>query len=378
MLAPRHRIGYVDGLRGVAVLLVVAHHAVKYSGISPVSPIARVLFHGNHGVELFFVLSGYCLSYPTLARMNRDGTTTFDAVRYAAHRVVRILPPFWIAAALFFTLGLLLASLGFGLPSSMPQTGFSALDVVSQALFIDGNAGKFLNESFWTLPVEFRWYFLFPILLLVWTKSPRAFLTIGAAAFFLTLTRASSIDLFCLPSFMSGIVAAHLRIRDVELGAWPAFVCGVFLVVAVLTTKSFHGLDYPNPLWSVTAFAFVVAAGCSHRLGAFLSFRGITAVGVASYSIYLIHGPVIGFAQSHGVNPVAATALGVSAGFAFWAVAERPFTQTALRARLVAEFEAAFRKWFPRLGIGVSMTLSGRPEAEKAVQCLQSGRGVAV
>src|SRR5690242_19069564 len=62
--SPRHRIAYVDGLRAVAVLLVVAFHAAKYSGMSPAGPMASLLRAGSHGVDLFFVLSGFCLSYP--------------------------------------------------------------------------------------------------------------------------------------------------------------------------------------------------------------------------------------------------------------------------------------------------------------------------
>jgi peptidoglycan/LPS O-acetylase OafA/YrhL len=89
----------------------------------------------------------------------------------------------------------------------------------------------------------------------------------------------------------------------------------------------------------------------------------LTAVGIASYSIYLVHDPVVSFACEHGVNLVLSAAISVAAGFAFWSVAERPFVSTAVRTRMVAEFEALFGKWLPRVGIGRQMALSSQTPA---------------
>jgi peptidoglycan/LPS O-acetylase OafA/YrhL len=63
------------------------------------------LGQGSHGVELFFVLSGFCLAYPTLAKL-RAGKGSFDVARYAAHRIVRIAPPYYIAMGVFAVLSL--------------------------------------------------------------------------------------------------------------------------------------------------------------------------------------------------------------------------------------------------------------------------------
>ncbi|MGZ3506238.1 MAG: acyltransferase family protein [Vulcanimicrobiaceae bacterium] len=68
----RKRIAYIDGLRAVAVLSVVTYHAGKYapaSFVSLASPLSVVLRQCYHGVDLFFVISGFCLAYPTLARL---------------------------------------------------------------------------------------------------------------------------------------------------------------------------------------------------------------------------------------------------------------------------------------------------------------------
>ena len=349
----------LDGLRGMAVAGVLAFHGGHLTG-------------GYLGVDLFFVLSGFCLSYPTLARMHRDGHTTFDVVRFAAHRVVRIVPPYYLAIAFFVGFALLLGALRLPLPAAMPRGSISASDVAMQALFLDGAGVKLLNGSFWTLPVEFRWYFLFPIVLWVWTKSPKAFALIAAVAAALFLTRAANVDVFVLPAFMSGIVAASLHIRRVRLGWWPAIACIVLLCAAFATMAQTDWTYDFNPLWYLAAFAFVLVAGGSERFSSLLSLRALTAVGFASYSIYLVHEPLIAFAQEHGVNPYAAAAIGIAAGFAFWGVAERPFVEGPIRRRLLGEFEHVFGRWIPRTGIPRSYRVgSAAPPAKVRVMTVR-------
>ncbi len=352
----------MDGLRAVAVLLVVAFHTAKYSGMAPIGAVATLLRAGSHGVDLFFVLSGFCLSYPTLARLQRAGFATFDAVRFAAHRIVRIVPPYYLAIAFFIAFALLLKAGHVPLPGGMARGAISPGNVAMQALFLDGARVKMLNGSFWTLPVEFRWYFVFPIVLWAWTKSPKAFALIAAGAATLFVTRGANVDAFVLPAFMSGIVAAAIHVRQIRLGWWPAAACVVLLGTAFATMgKTEWTYDF-NPFWYLAAFAFVVAAGGSPRLSALLSLRVLTVIGFASYSIYLLHEPLIAFAQERGLNPLAAAAVGIAAGFAFWAVAERPFVEGGVRKRLLSAFEDAFGRWIPRVGLPHSYVVGSQPQ----------------
>ena len=85
--------------------------------------------------------------------------------------------------------------------------------------------------------------------------------------------------------------------------------------------------------------------------------KWLTTVGLASYSIYLIHGPVVTFALARGWNPVVAALLGIVAGFAFFFVAERPFLKGPLRSNLVAQFEEFLPRWFATLGLNRSFHL---------------------
>lgn len=351
------RIAYVDGLRAIAVLSVVAYHTAMIVPGLPNSP-HYMWDHGAHGVDLFFVISGFCLSYPTLVRLHSRGTATFDVARYAARRMVRIIPPFYAAITLFLALALILGRLGVPLPASMPQHGFSAADVLKQFMFVDFRPNN-LNGSFWTLFVEFRWYFIFPALLWVWTRSPKAFGLLWIGVLFTVLTRAASLDLLVLPLFMAGIVAAdlHVQRRPIARYALPLFVVCFFYTMSVKETQ-IPGLIYVGRLpWVVTVFFFVVAAGQVPLLMRILSSRWLSAVGIASYSIYLVHEPLISFAEEHGVAAPIAGVIGLACGFAFWWIAERPFVETRLRDRLIAELEAFLPRWFKVAGIGYSMPL---------------------
>jgi peptidoglycan/LPS O-acetylase OafA/YrhL len=314
---------------------------------------------GCHGVDLFFVLSGFCLSYPALRRLRANHSADFNTTGYLAKRFVRIVPPYYAAIALFVALLVLLPRLGLTLPIP-PTQPFSWFGVVENALFLDGN-GQYLNGSFWTLAVEFRWYFLFPIALWLWTRSPRAFLLCLGLVMLGLVTRLNSIDLMALPAFMLGIVAADLHVRESRLSrlALPVFL--FVLYWAVVTTR-YDWMNPPSILWQLTSFLFVVAAGATPWLSRLLSVRFLTFLGIASYSIYLVHEPIVILLQRHGINPLLASSCALAAGLIFWAVAERPVVETTLRSKLIAQFDFLPR-WFAAVGIGGSLHVDERGRA---------------
>jgi peptidoglycan/LPS O-acetylase OafA/YrhL len=352
----QRRVAYIDGLRAVAVLLVVAHHAIVASAAAPRSALENILRHGNHGVDLFFVLSGFCLSYPTISALRHQGATVFDTARYAAHRVVRIVPPYWIAYAVILAFFVAILKLGFGRPDAMPYY-YSTPDFLKQLFFIDYHT-QFLNGSFWTLPIEFRWYFVFPVLLYVWTRSPAWFFVIALAALCLSYVPSSLTDVQALPAFMSGIIAAELCVRRTRLGAWPAVATVALGAIAFMTTRSTGWHDGFNPSWYLFAFALVVWAGASEMLERLLSVRAIAFVGLASYSIYLMHQPVLAFLEEIGVNRWLAAVAAVGVGIAFWALAERPFmSKSNVRQDLVSGFQRFFDACFSRIGVRRSVKL---------------------
>jgi peptidoglycan/LPS O-acetylase OafA/YrhL len=338
---PESRLRYVDGLRAVAVLSVVAHHAVKYSGATG-GWTSRILMQGHHGVELFFVISGFCLAYPTLIRLYDRGTTTLDILGYSARRLTRILPPFYAAIALFGLMG----------PHKVPIT-----DVMRQALFID-NGTQLLNSSFWSLAVEFRWYFLFPLLLLLWVKAPRPFACVIVALFVLQETRAVSTDLVALPAFMLGIAAAHIAIHRPAQARFALPLFCAALIAAFLNTSTSDIGQETSVLWELAVFLLVVSAAGTRWLNRALSIAPLVFIGIVSYSIYLCHELGVYYAERLGYAPWIAGLAGVVLGIVFWFAAERPFTHTSVRTRLISAVEALLPRCFTFAGIPVSMQLA--------------------
>ena len=344
---PRHRIDYVDGLRAIAVLAVVLAH-VAYHGLAPGTP-QRFMLEGSHGVDLFFVISGFCLAFPRLAKLRNGKDVAFDVGDYFTKRLVRIVPPYYIATAAFLAMLVVPHLIAHhALPTGLPDARSLAMSL----LFLDDRV-TLLNSSFWTLMVEFRWYFLFPVMLWLWVRSPRAFMLVGIVSLLLYhFTRARDLDLGTLPGFMLGIVAADLQLAGTRTHRWgphlrrwawalvvPAALIGIAMEPWA-TIPGFYRADvafaYQPTIfaWQIACFAFVVAAGAVPAFSRLLSLRALVAIGVASYAIYLVHEPIIAYAANH--PGLAANVLGAVAalaiGFAFWAVVERPFTTGPLRA----------------------------------------------
>jgi peptidoglycan/LPS O-acetylase OafA/YrhL len=357
-----NRIAYVDGLRAIAVLSVVVYHAAELSARNSSTFGDLLLRQGCHGVELFFVISGFCLSYPFLAKLHQTGAVTFDAAAFAVRRIVRIVPPYYVALCGCFILAFVLQEAHVPFPMSITAGSVSFKELLRQALFLDSNT-HFANTSFWSLAVELRWYVLFPVALWLWVRSPRAFGVVAVAALMTFLTRAGSIDLLVLPAFMLGIVAAHVHISGHRLArfALPAVIpLGVLLFMQ--TPQKEWG--FVSPVSEAVAFAFVIAAGEVPILTRLLSMKALTFVGAASYSIYLIHAPLMGVAEGFGMWAVCAPIFGVAAGIAFWYVAERPFVEAPIREQLIAKF-GFVKAWLSALQLDGAARLE-RPVYEAA------------
>lgn len=340
------RIAHVDGLRGIAVLAVVAVHAAAHSRLPSSggdSPIAFILRNGCHGVDLFFVLSGFCLAYPPLSHLHAEGRTRFNIAGYGARRAVRILPPYYAAIGVLWLLAMSLGWAHVVLPQSMDSAAAAPRGILNQMLFI---GHSYLAAPFWTLAIEFRWYFIFPLVLWVWTRSRSLFALIAVTSLIFSGGPLRSIDLFFLPTFMLGIVAADVYIRKSRTARLALIAFPPSLAVALASTA--HGGWYwtgAGPYWGISMFFLVVAAGASGVLRRLLSSRALIYIGVTSYGIYLVHEPIVELADRAfvAISPIAQTfaggALGVAVGIAFSFAAERPFLKNPLRNSLIQPIE---------------------------------------
>ncbi len=360
------RLGYIDGLRALAVLLVMLFHARVHA------PGVALGFYreGSHGVDLFFVLSGFCLSMPTLEKLARAGSASFDLSLFAAKRVFRIVPPFAAAVLAFAAIGMMLRAHGIALPSGM-SPDFTWADVASEVFFMDRGLHH-INSSFWSLAIEFRWYFVFPLVLALWVARSRAYVALIVAVIVASeMTRASSTDLGVLPAFLLGIVAAHVRLHPAPWIRFAPFYGLAAAAVALLLERSYHFPIQTNAGWHAVAFFFVVWVGNEPLLRRIFGSRLLSGIGVASYSIYLVHEPIES-AIMHSLAPrdgfwfaaLVAGVVGLAAGSLAWALVERPGTDRLTVARFVRAFQPLCARVLAYAGIPNVMTLtSGTPKA---------------
>ena len=311
--AQRPHLPLLDGVRGCAILLVIATHLA--SGTAAAShfddAVLRTLRAGWIGVDLFFVLSGFLIT-GILVDSRRD--PRYFRV-FFARRALRILPLYWlyllllVAAAWWFPTDLHRDTLLTGLP-------WHAAYLTNVIIAIRGWDG-FQTGHLWSLSVEEQFYLVWPSLVLmagarrlrgatvramVWLPALRA---AAVAAGVLTLTT-HLLTPFRADSFGAGALLAIL-IRDEERDRLlPRLRLAGTVAIGLLVAIALHerGLRYSSPLvrtlgYTLLALGFasllerVLRAAPGSALARTLGSRALRSVGRYSYSIYLFHPPVL-------------------------------------------------------------------------------------
>ncbi|TMR92207.1 acyltransferase [Nonomuraea basaltis] len=305
-VATRGRLAGLDGLRGLAALFVVLHHCwlLSFPGF-PVNDApgwTGWLLYGHFAVVVFIVLSGFSLAVsPARSGWQLGGIRTFFS-----RRAWRILPPYW--AALLFSL--VIAWTVIPQPGQQAPTGQSAL--IYGLLLQDIFGSPSPNGALWSIAVEAQLYLVFPLMLLVLRKVGAAVM-LGAVTLIVVAVGAlapavPAVDLLMrlTPQFaalfaMGAVCAGIVRAQE-STGrlAWHWFAAAAALPVLVLIVVA-------GPEWVVANFFWVdlavgpaagllltgVATGKPVRLVRLLDTRPLRRLGSFSYSLYLIHSPLV-------------------------------------------------------------------------------------
>lgn len=337
MGADNRRVRHIDGLRGLAILLVLLDHIAWHSASRPADAFKPVwhlaaaaplvwhaLLEGSHGVDLFFVISGFCLAFPFIGTAG-NVAPRIGVAEFLGRRAVRILPAYYGALLLF------------GIPRAL-QHYASFADLIKQGVFATYDTTS-INEAFWTLAVEMRWYLLFPMLIWLWMRSRTVFYALLAALVVFGNAFANVDVLFLtLPAFMLGIVACDMFKRGVSFGPASWIACLASVALAVVLEPVRPGGKFANEAafsqtqiaWQIAAFLLVIAVGQSGRARSAFSTPWISAVGIASYSIYLTHAPIAGGMANvlRSTSPLitggASLLVALAIGFAYWRAVEGP------------------------------------------------------
>jgi peptidoglycan/LPS O-acetylase OafA/YrhL len=166
-----NRLAPLDGLRGVAILLVVWYHVWQITWLSAPLPALEFLPEtGFSGVALFFVLSGFVITYPFL-RAESTGEPQPNWRRFAYRRFIKIVPSYVLSLIVLIATSY----------AHFDSAGDAIAAIVTHLFFVhtwwEPTFGA-INGVLWTLAVEVQFYVLFP--LVWWCFRRRALITAAA------------------------------------------------------------------------------------------------------------------------------------------------------------------------------------------------------
>ena len=324
----------IEGLRGIAVLLVVAFH----SGI----PVAS---GGFIGVDVFFVLSGYLITGLLVAEV--DKTSRLNLVQFYARRVRRLLPASALALVFTLAVGALILA-----PHELEFAGRAARAsaLYMSNIFFAREAADYFSPDVetnpmlhtWSLAVEEQFYLFWPFLILLGLKflrSKKALVGVLAALSALSFAasvwftpRAAPFSFYELPTraweFGIGGLAVLLPRGSPKLpsGYWRFLgwlgVIGILLSGAWFISRqtAFPGWIALLPVLGTVITLIAVAQQPEGGVSIFLGSPPVQILGNLSYSWYLWHWPFLVFAAAlipnismPGRTAAAVLALGVAA-----------------------------------------------------------------
>ena len=348
----------IDGLRAVAVLLVLAYHVgfTKARG-------------GFVGVDVFFVISGYLISSVILSELDRS---RFSLSNFYQRRIRRILPALVAMMLVAFVL-----AYKFLLPSELLDFSKSALAAIlsvsnvyfwKQSGYFDAPAALKPLLHTWSLGVEEQFYIVLPLFLMLVHRFMRARLRATVL-----LTAAVSFLISAYGAYYdqpSTFYLVHTRAWELLVGTmlalkvFPAingavgrnFAATIGLALIVIS-GAVYAITTPFPgvaaLLPCVGAALLLAAGESGTsfVGRALSLRPVVFIGAISYSLYLWHWPII-VLQNMGALPVGnlpsgavklvICVLSIVIAAISWRFVETPFREGRLKFSGAAAFRFAF------------------------------------
>ncbi len=339
----------IQGLRAVAIGLVVLYHADI-----PFLP------GGFVGVDVFFVISGFLITNHLLANLDNDGRVQFRD--FYARRIRRILPASFVVLVGSLALGTFL------LPrlqhEAMLRDAFAAALYFPNLLFARDRTDYLadttpsLVQHYWSLGVEEQFYLVWPALMFVgflilgrskkrlfWMVAGLVVISFAACvyltfrsqpwAFFSMPTRFWELGVGGLVAFSVGKIVS-IPIAVAAGGGW--FGLAGILAAGVLFNDQtlFPGYVVALPVLATAAVIFFGTMPTRLGPGSALGARGMVFIGAISYSLYLVHWPLLLLAEQGGgigtiLSPLAKLGLAVAAvpiAYLLYRLVERPFQQS--------------------------------------------------
>jgi peptidoglycan/LPS O-acetylase OafA/YrhL len=321
------QLNYLHGIRGIAALYVMLFHIhLDYrdmqleQGVQEIPLWIQVLLallsQGHAAVAVFILLSGYCLMLPVIKSADQELRGGFWG--YVKRRAKRIIPPYYAAILLSLLVtasipAMLLPATGWHWNSGQPS--FSPDVILSHIFLVHNLRAEWMfkiDPPLWSVGLEWQIYLLFPLLLPIWRRF--GVVPLLASAFGLSvilndvLPFSGLITLFTLGMF-GAIVGFSQERALVQLRKnmpWNKlsilFFVG-FLTVCIVDNDAsvikdfFVGISTLCLIIKYTSFLTEKRSVSAPFLLPLLQSKLAFTLGIFSYSLYLIHAPVLALYQ---------------------------------------------------------------------------------
>jgi peptidoglycan/LPS O-acetylase OafA/YrhL len=323
------RLLFLDGLRALAALWVMFGHLYLFAvgwqqQTRWLAMPLNALMYLHLGVVVFLVLSGYCLALPAVRDGNRIGA---GLPAFFTARALRILPPYFATLAAIVLVNYFVPLAAWGRNDLGLSSTISSQVWWTNLLLLQDVYGQYnnINGPFWSIACEWHLYFTFPALIWVLRRGGVVALLVlgGAVAWGLTSLSAmypllpvvgASVPQppYFIALFVLGIAAAALSngcgAAAAHIGRVAAWAGAALTVVVLYLLYRYRIVDVSSaveftrhhqlidPLAGVvTATLLVVLSGLAptHRLRRLFEQRRLVSLGGFSYSLYLIHIPIL-------------------------------------------------------------------------------------
>jgi len=304
-------IAEVDGLRFIAIALVVFFHVHDYlvtkyrlpaGAVGHEDLLDRIAATGHYGVHLFFIISGFVLALPFAAH-ELAGRPPVRLRAYFLRRLTRLEPPY-IIALLGLSGAIVLTRATH--PAIVPHL-LASIAYVHNIVY---GVGSTIDVVAWSLEIEVQFYILAPALAAVFVIRDK---WIRRAVIVAAIAVALAVEAWLAPApwvplsvvgflqfFLCGFLIADLYVADWQSKpsrtlAWDAVsLVGWPLLVALWLQ------DAPNPtLFILLAFLLFCAGFRGRVTSRALGTPAIATIGGMCYSIYLLHFPLISMIGRH-------------------------------------------------------------------------------
>ena len=314
----------LDGLRGVAILLVLLLHFTTDMALpagSAASQVRASFQIGWIGVDLFFVLSGFLITGILID--NRESGNYFSA--FYARRALRILPVYFIAVfAAFHLLPRFFHDFDTG--GARTEAGFWLF--LTNFTELPDQLGRTVGH-FWSLAIEEQFYLVWPLVVYLTSRAGArriALLTVILSPALRYAALRAGVDggsvYHFTPFRLDGLAAGAfvaMSVRDPAARAELDRLSKLAGSVALVVTAILYGpIRLPDPLSTHLRFSIGFSALCigfgailtrvvlttpESSLARVLSWRGLVTLGTYSYAMYLVHVPLLRVVSKVGLPP---------------------------------------------------------------------------